>query len=143
MHTCGVGVYKLNHSFCFGKDSVTSQSKDRKTVFIHVIDVCLQLTSSRDLQELNGGGLNEIDLKIHFHTYNVQKKRKVKNKESVLPGWSRLFKCLTDYTSKMMIPARTGCSRKRVLDSRRDQKYFFELIFLVEHATIEYRSVTS
>ena len=78
MHTCGVGVYKLNHSFCFGKDSVTSQSKDRKTVFIHVIDVCLQLTWSRDLQELNGGGLNEIDLKIHFHTYNI---KKTKSKE--------------------------------------------------------------
>ena len=76
MHTCGVGVYKLNHSFCFGKDSVTSQSKDRKkvSVFIHVIDVCLQLTSSRGLQELKGGGLNEIDLKIYFHTYNVKKK---------------------------------------------------------------------
>ena len=133
MHTCGVGVYKLNHSFCFGKDSVTSQSKDRKTVFIHVIDVCLQLTSSRCLQELKGWGLNEIDLKIYFHNYNVKKKkRKVRNKESVLPEWSRLFKCLTDYTSNMMIPARTGSSRKRVLNSRRDQKYFFELIFLVE-----------
>ena len=113
---------------------MTSPSKDRKTVFIHVIDVCLQLTSSRCLQELKGWGLNEIDLKIYFHTYNVKKKkkRKVKNKESVLPEWSRLFKCLTDYTSKMMIPARTGSSRKRVLNSRRDQKYFFQLIFLVE-----------
>ena len=82
---------------------MTSQSKDRKTVFIHVIDVCLQLTSPRGLQELKGWGLNEIDLKIYFHTYNVKKKkRKVKNKESVLPEWSRLLKCLTDYTSKML-----------------------------------------
>ena len=53
---------------------MTSQSKDRKTVFLHVIDVCLQLTSSRGLQELKGWGLNEIDLKIYFHTYNVKKK---------------------------------------------------------------------
>ena len=60
---------------------MTSHSKDRKkvSVFVHVIDVCLQLTSPRGLQELKGGGLNEIDLKIYFHTYNVKKKKK--NKE--------------------------------------------------------------
>ena len=50
---------------------MTSQSKDRNhkvSVFIHVIDVCLQLTSSRGLQELKGGSLNEIDLKMYFYT---------------------------------------------------------------------------
>ena len=111
---------------------MTSHSKDRKkvSVFIHVIDVCLQLTLSRGLQELKGWGLDEIDLRIYFQY--KKKKRKVKNKESFLPERSRLFKCLTDYTSNMMIPARTGSSSKRVLNSRRDQKYFFELIFLVE-----------
>ena len=59
---------------------MTSHSKDRKkvSVFIHVIDVCLQLTSSRGLQELKGWGLNEIDLKIYLHTYNV---KKTKSKE--------------------------------------------------------------
>ena len=57
---------------------MTSHSKDRKkvSVFIHVIDVCLQLTLSRGLQELKGWGLDEIDLKIYF-----QCKKKTKSKE--------------------------------------------------------------
>ena len=57
---------------------MTSHSKDRKkvSVFIHVIDVCLQLTLSCGLQELKGWGLDEIDLKIYF-----QCKKKTKSKK--------------------------------------------------------------